>query len=276
MVKGDLAIQRHFLSGGAFEGGLDLQHLLHTAAAGCCLGHADDKVCHFDELHQNLGHIVIKGNHHALGQQALVDLQRTLVHQENNAHVDYHEGNGVKQGRNPSGKNLDPVQLFCFLGEFLYLALLLIEGPKNPDTGEILPGGRGHILQSGLDPPVQRHGHKHNAENNHAQQRNHPGKYQSGLEIDGKGHDHGAEHHKRRPEQQPQGQIHAILHLVDIRCHPGNESAGTQGIHIRIGKAQNMVHKGIAQPDSKAHRCLCCKILGNHRADEAHRPQQHQ
>ena len=37
-----------------------------------------------------------------------------------------------------------------------------------------------------------------------------------------------------------------------------------------------MVHEGIAQSDGKAHRSLCCKILGNHRAEEAHRPQKHQ
>ena len=227
MVKGDLAIQRHFLSGGAFAGGLDLQHLLHPAAAGCRFGHVNDEVCHLNELHQNLGHIVIQGNHHTLGQKPLLHLQRSLVHQKNNTHIDYHKGNGVKKRRNPSGKNLDPVQLFCFLLEFPDLALLLIEGPEDPHAGEVLPGGRGHILQPGLHPSVQGHGHKHNSKDNHTQQRNHPGKHQSGLKINGKGHNHGTEHHKGRPEQQPQGQVHAILHLVNIGSHPGNEGTGT-------------------------------------------------
>ena len=57
---------------------------------------------------------------------------------------------------------------------------------------------------------------EHNAKNDEAQHGNQRHKYQRGLEINGERHNHRTKDHKRRPQQQTQCQINAILHLVDI------------------------------------------------------------
>ena len=165
-------------------------------------------------------------------------------------------------------------QIIGLLFEGSNLCLFLTKSPQHSHTGQILPGGRSDPIQLPLDAAVHGHCDQHNAENDQAQQRDHTCKDRRGPGINGKSHDHGAEHHKRRPEQQPQSQIHTVLHLVHIGSHPGHHGRGTHCVDFRIGQAQKMLHHRMAQPGSKTHSSPGGKILGRHRAGQADYTQQ--
>ena len=203
-------------------------------AAGHGLGKRDDEVRHLDQFNQNLGHIVIEGNHKALRQDTVLDLDGAHLHQNHHRQIDDHIGHGVHKGRNPSGGELAGGQAIGLLFKAHYLGVLLAEGPKDPDTCQILPGGGGHAVQRGLHPLVHGHRDEHNTKDNEAQHGNHPGEHQRRLKINGKGHNHGAEYHKRRPQQQPQSQVYAVLHLIDVGGHAGHHGGCAQLVNLAV------------------------------------------
>ena len=124
-------------------------------------------------------------------------LQGTNTHQQHHRQIDDHIGHRVHQGGNPSGGELPLGQLLGLALESSDFRVLHTEGPQHPNTSQVLPGGGGDAVQGGLYPLIHGHGNQHNAEYNHTQHRDDPQKHQSGLEINGKGHHHGAKHHKR-------------------------------------------------------------------------------
>ena len=219
----------------------DGQHRADPVGTGGSLGHVDDQVRHFNELHQDLGHIVVKGDHQALGQDAVLDPDGPYVHQDDNGQVDDHVGHRVHEGGDPPRHQLTPGQGLGPRFKALDLAVLFAEGPEDPDTGEILPGGRGHLVQPALDLLILGHGNEHDAKDNDAQHRDHPHEDQRRLGINGKGHNHSAEDHKGRPEQQPQRQIHAALDLIDVGGHSGNEGRGAQAVDLGIAQPQHVL-----------------------------------
>ena len=161
-------------------------------------------------------------------------------------------------------------QLLSLLLKGIDFCLFLTEGPQHPNTCQILPGGRSHAVQLSLDPAVHRHGDQHDTEDHKTQHRDHARKDRSSFDINGKGHDHCAEYHKGRPEQQSQGQIYAILDLVHIRSHPCDHGRGTHPVDFRIGQAQQMLHHRMTQTGSKTHRRFRREILCSHSAGKAH------
>ena len=84
-------------------GGLQLQHISNPVTASHRLGHGNDQACHFDQLHEDLGHIVIQCHHLALGQNTGIHLQRTDPDQQHHRHIDHHIGHRIHQSGDPSG-----------------------------------------------------------------------------------------------------------------------------------------------------------------------------
>ena len=252
-----------------------IQHSGETVAAGNGLGQRDDQVCHFDQFHQDLRHIVIQGDHQALGEDAMLHLHRAHIHQNHHCQVDDHISHRVHQSGDAACGKLAGGEFLRLLFKALHLRVLLAEGTEHPDACQILPGGRGHAVQRSLDPLMHGHGDQHDAEHDQAQHGNDPGKHQCRLEINGEGHNHGAKHHEGRTQQQPQGQVDTVLHLVDIRSHPGDHGGGAQLIDLAVAQMQNMLHEHMAQSGGEAHRRNCGKILGADSHDKANDTQSH-
>ena len=234
ILKLHLSLQIRSRAGAVFLAGFQLQHGRHPVSAGDGLGDGDDQVCHLDQLHQNLGHIIVKCDNQALGQHAAFHLQRAHMHQQHHRQIDDHVGHGIHQGGNPSRGQLLAGHVLRFFLKGSNLRVLLAESPQYPNTRQILPGRGGHAVKGRLHPPVHGHGDQHNAKDDDAQHRNDPGEHQRRLKIDGKGHDHGAEHHKGRAQQQPQRQIHAVLHLIDVGGHAGDHGGCAQLIDLAV------------------------------------------
>ena len=253
-----------------------LQNRRHPVGTGQGFGDGDNQVGHLDQLHQNLGHIVIQGNHQALGQDAVLNLNGPYPHQQHHCQVDDHVGQRIHQRRNPACGKLAGSEGFRLTAESVHLIRFLAESPQHPHAGQVLPGGGGHAVQRPLHPTVHGHGNQHQAEHNHAQHRNHAGEYQCSVKINGKGHEHGAEYHKRRAKQQPQCQVHTVLHLVHIRGHPGNHGGASQLVHLAVTQAQDVLHQSVAQPGGESHRRHRRKILGGNRHQQANHTQRHQ
>ena len=76
-----LSLQIRSRAGAVFLTRFQIQYRRHPVPAGDGLGDGDDQVCHLDQLHQNLGHIIVEGNDQALGQHAAFHLQRAHMHQ---------------------------------------------------------------------------------------------------------------------------------------------------------------------------------------------------
>ena len=53
-----------------FLAALQFQHRRNPVGTGKGLGYSNDQICHFDQLYQNLRHVIVKGNHQSLGQQS--------------------------------------------------------------------------------------------------------------------------------------------------------------------------------------------------------------
>ena len=255
-------------------GRFDFQDSIHTGGTGGRLGHVDNQVGHFDQLNQNLRHIVVQRNHKTLRQNPVVHLHSADFYQQHHSQIDNHEGHGVHQIGNSTSALLLRLKLRRLVFKRALLAGLHGKCPQNPHAGQVLPGRGGDPVQTALKPFVHGHGDCHNAEHNQTQDRDDPGKYHRRLSVDGKRHNHGAEHHKRRPQQQPQRQIHTVLYLIDVRGHPGHHGGGAQRVDFRVTKAQNVRHYRMAQPRGESHSSLGCEILRRNRAGQSHNAQQ--
>ena len=190
--------------------------------------------------------------------------------QQHHRQIHDHECNGIHQCGNTARTKLPSSQFLRTVRKILDLALLHAKRPQHTHTGKILAGSRSHLVQRCLHALVHGHGDQHDAKNDQAQHRNQSGKHKRRIKINGECHDHGAEYHEGRPKQQPQGQIHTVLHLIDIGGHAGHHSGCTDGIDLGIGKSQNMRHNTVPQTSRKSNCRFCRKKLGSKCADHAH------
>ena len=182
----------------------------------------------------------------------------------------------IEQVGNPAHPELKPVQQLVSSGKFRNLLRFLPKCPQDPYPGEILPGGSRHAVQVALHLPV--HGNRHqNDGEDHCQQHGYRhSKHQRPGHINGKGHHHSAKHHKGRPEQQAQGQIHPILQLIHIAGHAGNHGSGAQGVDLPVRQPLNMGKQRAPQPGGKTGSRLRRKILGCYGANQSHHSQKRQ
>ena len=262
--------------GGVGHAGGNVQQIGHTVGAGQRLGDGDDEVCHLHQLHQNLAHIVHQSHHLALGQAAQVHPHCAGVQQRDDGQVNNKGGNGVGQAGDAAHLLLQAVQGLHRSGKAAALRVLPAEGPDDPNAGEVFPGNAGHAVQLRLRLFIKRHGERHNAEHHQAQKRNGRRKDQRGLPVNGEGHHHGAKHHKGAAQQQAQGHIDAVLHLVHVAGHAGDEGGWADLVLRREIQRLDVGKQGVAQPGGKAHGRFCRKVLGRDAAGQADDRQQHQ
>ena len=148
-----------------------------------------------------------------------------------------------------------------------------MEGANHPCPRQILSGSAQHSVQPGLYFFIHGHGNHHDPKHHNGQNRygHHKNKGRPG--INEKRHDHGAKHDKGRTKKQPQHHIDAILHLIHIGSHPGDQGGRPQCINLRKRKALDMVKKGVLQLRGKSHRRFGRKILCRNGAKQPHQPQ---
>ncbi len=103
------------------------------------------------------------------------------------------------------------------------LVLFLIKGADHTASGQIFPCNTQHRIQRILHFFIERNTHKHNPEHHYREQRDCHHKNQRRLHINCESHNHRAEHDKRGTEKQTQHQIDAVLYLIDIACHAGDQ-----------------------------------------------------
>ena len=261
---------------GELHAGLGVQHSLHTAGTGQRLAHLHDEVCQFDQLHQDLVHVVHQRDHIAGGHAAHIDLDAAHIEQSHDGQIDDDIGQRAHQGGDVAHMELHPGQQVVGRLKAVDLALLLIKGADHAHTGQVLAGQAQHTVQPGLGRFVQRVGDDHDPEHHHAQQRDGDHKDPGGPHIHGERHDHGTNHHERAAQEQAQEEVQTALHLIDVTGHAGDEGAGAHGIHLGKAKPLDVLKQSMAQGGGIAHRRLGREILGRQAAGKAHNGQQQQ
>ena len=174
-----------------------VKHAFDAAGAGSRLRDRNDQVRELDELDQDLGHVIDERHDLALRQRAALDLPRARPDQGDDRAVDEDIGQGVHQGGNAAHKELQARQALILLRKLRRLLGLLMEGADDAHAAEILARAAQQAVQPGLRAAVERHGQQHDAEHDDGQQGNGHRKDERRADIDGKGHDHRAEHDKR-------------------------------------------------------------------------------
>ena len=232
--------------GGVGHTGGNVQQVGHAVGTGQCLGDGNDEVCHLHQLHQDLAHVVHQRHHLALGQAAQVHPHRAGVQQRNDGQVNNKGGNGVGQAGDAAHRLLQAVQGLHRSGKAAALRVLPAKGPDDPHASEVFPGNAGHAVQLRLRLFIKRHGERHNTEHHQAQKRNGRREDQRGLPVNGKGHYHGAEHHKGAAQQQAQGHVDAVLHLVHVAGHAGDEGGRADLVLRREIQRLDVGKQGVA------------------------------
>ncbi len=198
------------------------------------------------------------------------------IHQPDDCKIDENVGHRVHERRDPPHILLCPGQILIAGVKAADLLLLLAEGTDHPDAGEVFPGCTEHAVQFSLHPFVQGDAPEHDAEYHQGQHRNGGCKDQRCLYINGERHNHGAKYHKRRAQQQPEGQIHTGLNLVHITGHAGNEGGGAYGVQLCVGQPLYVVKEGMPQFRHKTDGALAAKYWAVMEKNQSHNAKPHQ
>ena len=255
--------------GRELHAGLGVQNRLHTACTGQSLAHLNDEVGQLDQLDQDLVHVVDQRDDVAGGHAPDVDLDAAYIQQRHDGKVDDNVGQRVHQGGDVAHMELHFGQQLIGVLEAVHLALFLVEGADDAHAGQVFAGEAQNPVQAGLHRLIQRPGDDHDAEDHDAQQRDSHHEDEGGAEVDRKGHDHGAEHHEGAAQEQTEEEVQSALHLIDVAGHPGDEGAGTHGVHL--GKAQRLdvLKQRMTQTGGITHGGFGREVLGRQAAHEA-------
>ena len=94
--------------------------------------------------------------------------------------------------------------------------------------------------------------------------------------MNGEYHNHSTKDNKRRTQKQPQEHIDAVLHLINITGHTGDERCCADGIQLRKAEGLDMGQQVTAQSGGRADGCLGREELSRKAAGKAqNRHQQH-
>ena len=134
------ACRRHLLS--VFLKGLTavlqtafyLKQCLYTVSACHALGRHNDRICHFNKLDKDLGHIIDQRNDLSLFERTHVNANRTCPDQCNQRTIDHNVSDRVHQCRNTSHEKLHSCQKVIFSAKAFALCLLLVECTDHTDT----------------------------------------------------------------------------------------------------------------------------------------------
>ena len=154
--------------------------------------------------------------------------------------VDYYVGQRVHQRGYSPDELLTGGQLVVALIEGVDLLIFLAERAHNADAGEVLTRNSELFVEPCLNLLVKRKAPQHDSEDNNGKHRYSRNEYKRRLNVDSKRHYHSAEYHKRRAQQQTERKVYAVLYLVHIAGHSGNEGGSSDLVDFRPRQALNV------------------------------------
>ena len=121
-------------------------------------------------------------------------------------------------------------------------------------------------------------GHRgaHNEINNQRNNDRCRNKQQGQPRADGVGHDQRANDNERAAQQQAQRQVYAVLHLVDVAGHAGDQCRGADAVQLAVAQRVDMAEQVPAQRGTEAQRRFSGEVLGRQAAGQADSCQQNQ
>ncbi len=170
-----------------------------------------------------------------MGQGPFVDQHTAPQQHHHDAEVDDEVGHGIHQGRDTPRHRLHLFQGVVGLGEIPDLVLLAGEGPHYTGTHIVFPGQQGDLVQHALGLMIAGHRDAHDQVDDQGDQHRDQQEPGGHLGADGQRHDQGANNDKGAPQQQTQGHVHAVLQLVDVAGHAGDQGGGADAVQLGIG-----------------------------------------
>ena len=142
------------------------------------------------------------------------------------------------------------------------------EGTDDADAVEIFARRAEDAVELFLHPAIERDAGKHDREHDGKQRRDRHDEDERGLRIDSEGHDHRAEHDKRRVQQEPQREIQAILHLIHVAGEAREECRRTDPVEVGIAERLDVGKERLAQAGGEAGGRAGGEILRRDRAQK--------
>ena len=271
MVKADGfgAVRERPVSIFKFHSGFCVEDLADPVQAGERLADQDDRVCHLDELDQDLAHVVDQRDDISAEERPAVDLACADVENGNDAEVDDDIGERIHEGGDLSDTGLHGVEGAVGFLKAGDLILLFSEGTDHADTGQILPGDAHDPVETFLDISVAGAGHAHDGKYDDGEYRDRHDEDQRGLKVDRKGHDHRTEYDEGAAQKKAQGHIDAVLDLIDVACDAGDERARTDRIECLEIKLLDVAEEIAAETRGSFSGRTGGEVLGSDAAGEA-------
>ena len=223
-----------------------------------------------------MAHIVDKGNDLALGQRTGIDLDTAAQQQGHHSQVDDEIGQRVHQCGDSPGCKLQFFQVVVRLHKGGQLVRLAGKGTHNAGTYVVFAGQQRHAIQAILCLVVDRHRHAHDGPYDERHHNRHADKQQRQLRADGERHNQRTDNDERRTQQQAQRQVNAVLHLIDVAGHTGDQCRGADAIQFAVTQCVDMAEQVLAQRRTKAQRRRSGEPLGRQTAGKADGRQQNQ
>lgn len=277
-VKHDAAVRRVERRGlfAVLLRGLDGKNAGDAVAAGRRLGERDNQIRHFDQLDENLAHVVVQRDDLSLRQRAHLHAQRARVDQQNHRRVDDQIGDGVHHRGDAAYPQLHAGEQLNLALKLFVFRVLFAEGANHAHARQVFARRGGYTVQLALNVAVHRNRNQHDGEHDDAQRNDHARENHRAARVDGEGHDHRAEDDERRAQQQAQAHVHARLHLVDVAVHAGDERGGAHRVQLRVAQRLDMLHEHMTQPGGKADGRLGREILRGDGAQQTYAAQRDQ
>ena len=203
-----------------------------------------------------------------LRERAGVDAHRAGAQDSDDGEVDDHVGQRVQQRGDAADKSLHVRKIGVFLRKRIRLPVLQTEGTDDADAVEIFARRAEDAVELFLHPAIERDAGKHDRKHDGKQCRDRHDEDERGLRIDSEGHDHRAEHDKRRAQQEPQREIQAILHLIHVAGEAREERRRTDPVEVGIAERLDVGKERLAQAGGEAGGRAGGEILRRDRAQK--------
>ena len=227
-------LQGQLGSGGVGHRGPGVQNFIDTHPAGKCPRDRDDQIRQTQQADQNLAHIVDQRNDLPLRQRTGVDLLPTAHQNGNDAKVYHQIGQRVHQSGDTPCLCLDRLQPVIGLHKVCQLIGLACKGTHHAGAHIVFAGQERNAVQMVLGIAVDGHRGAHNSPDDQRDHRRYNQKQHRQPRADGKRHCQRTQHDKRGAQQKAQCQVDAVLHLIDITGHPGDQRRRTDTVQLAV------------------------------------------
>ena len=133
------------------------EQIIDPACTGGGFGERNNQIGQLYQLHKDLPHIIIQGNHLALGQGAAADAKGTCTDQKKNRRIQHQESQGIQGGCQAACIKLDTGQQTVETIKPDDLIIFLHKSPDYADAGKVFPGGAREIVQAAAGFFLKRH-----------------------------------------------------------------------------------------------------------------------